>query len=250
MTEKALKIAASASELGLEKGDTVLVHSSLKSLGEGVTPADVIDGLLECLGEGGTLMLPALSYLTCNREHPVFDYHATKSNVGAIPEYFRSSVPGVIRSMCPTHSCCAKGKNAEYLTSGHHLDNTPCGENSPFRRLMLLSGKILFLGCGMRPNTSMHAVEELSVPDYLFAEEVEYTMIREDGSSYRSSCFAHNFKGVSQRYERLAGLLCGSELRHGGILGSDSYLVETDAMWKKADAQYRIDPHYFIDKAE
>jgi aminoglycoside 3-N-acetyltransferase len=44
-------------ELGLEKGDVVLVHSSFKSFG-GVEggPQTVIDALLEVLGEEGTLV--------------------------------------------------------------------------------------------------------------------------------------------------------------------------------------------------
>ena len=116
--------------LGIVPGDALMVHSSLKSLGEGFTPADVIEGLRGALGAEGTLMLPALSYITCNAKHPVFDYYETKSCVGAIPEYFRTSVEGVLRSVNPTHSCCALGNNAEYLTSGHILDETPCGENS------------------------------------------------------------------------------------------------------------------------
>ena len=43
--------------LGIRSGDTLLVHSSLKSL-EGASPADVIEALLALLGPEGTLMLP------------------------------------------------------------------------------------------------------------------------------------------------------------------------------------------------
>ena len=243
------KIAKDAALLGIKKGDTILVHSSLKSLG-GATPQDVIDGLLEALGEEGTLVFPALSYLHCNPSNPVFDYYKTPSNIGAIPEYFRTSVPGVVRSMSPTHSCCAIGKNAEYITSGHVLDKTPCGANSPFRRLMELKGKILFIGCGMRPNTSMHAVEELSEPDYLYGGDFEYIFTDADGKEYKAPCRAHGFKGVSQRYERLANLLDGDELKIGKILSAECHLIYTPAMWEKADKKYREEPHYFIDRNE
>ncbi|MBP5754328.1 MAG: AAC(3) family N-acetyltransferase [Clostridia bacterium] len=250
MNEKSRLIAECSLRLGIAPGDALMVHSSLKSLGEGFTPADVIEGLRGALGAEGTLMLPALSYITCSAKHPVFDYYETKSCVGAIPEYFRTSVEGVLRSVNPTHSCCALGKNAEYLTSGHILDETPCGENSPFRRLMLLKGKILFLGCGMNPNTSMHAVEELVVPDYLFGDLVEYTATDAEGKKHNIRCRAHNFKGVAQRYFRLAALLEGDELRQGRIANAECHLVETVPMWRKAEAKYREDQHYFIDFTE
>ena len=148
MNERIAQIARDTRELGICPGDTVLVHSSLKSLGKGVPPEDVIRGLGMAVGESGTLMFPALSYSSCNREHPYFDYHRSPSNVGAIPEYFRTEVDGVVRSMNPTHSCCALGRYAEELTKDHWQDHTPCGANSPYRRLYELSGKILFIGSG------------------------------------------------------------------------------------------------------
>ncbi len=249
MTELALKIASDAEKLGVRKGDILLVHSSLRSLG-GAKAEEVIDGLRCALGEEGTLVLPALSYMHCNPSNRAFDYNSTPSNVGALPEFFRTSVAGVKRSLNPTHSCCAIGKNADFVVSGHILDDTPCGENSPFRRVYELGGKILFIGCGMNPNTSMHAVEELSRPDYLFGDMFEYELTDENGSKIKSCCRAHGFKNVIQRYDRLADLLDDTELSVGNILSANCHLVDTPAMWKKADAKYREDPHYFIDWAE
>lgn len=246
MTDISAKIASDAEILGICKGDTVLVHSSLRSLG-GASPDDVIKGLKTAVGEDGTLVFPALSYMHCNPGNREFDYYSTPSNVGALPEYFRTRLKGVVRSMNPTHSCCACGKNAEFVTSGHILDDTPCGPNSPFKRVMELGGKILFIGCGMGPNTSMHAVEELSCPDYLFGDFHEYTLTDSKGNRRSVRCRAHNFKGVVQRYDRLASLLNSDELKTGMILSAECHLVKTPAMWEKADRKYRENPHYFID---
>lgn len=248
MTELALKIANDARSLGIEKGDTLLVHSSLRSLG-GAKAEEVIEGLLYALGEEGTLVFPTLSYMNCNPSKPYFDYHETKSNVGYLPEYFRTQVEGVVRSICPTHSCAALGKNAEYITSGHKDDKTPCGKNSPFYRVMELGGKILFLGCGMNCNTSMHAVEELSEPDYLFGGDCVYEITDKDGKKYKSVCRAHGFKGVIQCYYRLADLLDETELSVGNILKAECQLVKAKPMWEKADKKYREDQHWFIDFA-
>ncbi len=247
MTSISQAIANDAKILGINKGDTLLVHSSLRSLGK--VPAEaVINGLLTALGDEGTLVLPALSYMHCNPNNPKFDYYNTPSNVGALSEYFRTSVKGVVRSINPTHSCCALGKNADFVVSSHILDNTPCGANSPFRRVMELNGKILFLGCGTVPNTSMHAIEELSNPDYLFGDCYQYSVTDKYGNNKEISCYAHNFKGVIQRYDRLESLLNEAELKKGKMLSADCHLVYTPAMWEKADKQYRADPHYFIDK--
>lgn len=243
------QIASDARALGVRPGSALLVHSSLRSLGKkGIHPQEVIDGLLLALGDGGTLVFPALSYLHCGPTHSLtFDVLNTPSNVGALPEYFRTSVPGVRRSLCPTHSCCAIGDRQEFVIGEHQLDDTPAGEHSPFRRVMELDGSILFLGCGTNCNTSMHAVEELSRPDYLFEDCYTYTMVREDGSTYEQRCYAHDFRGVSQVYRRMEDLLTDAELQTGNILASSCHLMRCVPLWEKADAKYREDPHYFVD---
>ena len=234
-------------ELGIKRGDTVLMHSSLKALGGEVSPPQLIEALTGALGGEGTLVLPALSYLHCNKNHPFFDYYATPSNVGAIAEYFRTYTEGVVRSINPTHSCCALGANAGFITEGHILDNTPCGKNSPFTRVKELGGKILFLGCGMRPNTSMHAIEELFEPDYLFGETYEYRIKDRQGNSFICLCKAHNFTGVSQRYDRLEELLAdGTELRRGYVLKAFCHLADAGAVWERASAAYSENPNYFV----
>ena len=243
------QIASDARALGVRPGSVLLVHSSLRALGQkGIHPQEVIDGLLLALGDHGTLVFPALSYLHCGPAHSMtFDVRNTPSNVGALPEYFRTSVPGVRRSLCPTHSCCAIGEKRDAVVGEHHLDDTPAGEHSPFRRVMELDGSVLFLGCGTNCNTSMHAVEELSRPDYLFEDCYTYTMIREDGSTYEQRCYAHDFRGVSQVYRRMEGLLTDTELQTGNILAAPCHLMRCVPMWEKAVAKYRENPHYFVD---
>lgn len=243
------QIASDARALGVRPGSVLLVHSSLRSLGQkDIRPQEVIDGLLLALGDHGTLVFPALSYLHCGPAHSLtFDVRNTPSNVGALPEYFRTDMPGVRRSLCPTHSCCAVGEKRDAVVGEHHLDDTPAGAHSPFRRVMELDGSVLFLGCGTNCNTSMHAVEELSRPDYLFEACYTYTMIREDGSSYEQRCYAHDFRGVSQVYRRMEDLLTADELQTGNILAASCHLMRCVPMWEKADAKYRENPHYFVD---
>lgn len=234
-------------DLGVRPGGVLLVHSSLRSLGplEGGAEA-VILGLLDALGPHGTLLLPALSYASVGPGSPVFDLHQTPACVGALPEYFRTR-PGTLRSIHPTHSVCGSGSLAAELLGGHELDSTPVGPHSPFARLPGLEGQILFIGCGLRPNTSMHGVEELAVPPYLFATTSQYTIRLDEGREFTMTVRSHNFAGWAQRYERIAALLNEPALRQGNVLMATCHLVEAAALWSVALKAMQQAPLYFVE---
>lgn len=243
------QIKADLKNLGVAENDNLLVHSSLRSLGEMPDGAEtIISALLEALGPGGTLLFPALSYRDVNRDNPVFDVLNTPCCIGALPEYFRKR-PGTIRSIHPTHSVCGTGYNAERLLGDHFKATTPGGPNSPFYKLRELGGWILFIGCGLHPNTSMHAVEEFVEPVYLFTDQpVDYRIILPDGKEMQMRVRRHNFKGWSQAYERLINVMDSEHLRQGKILNADCYLVDVKNMWEKAYEALKKDPLYFIKK--
>ena len=69
----------------------------------------VIGAFQDVLTPEGTLVLPALSYDEIGPDQPRFDVLRTKSCVGLIPETFRT-MPGVRRSLHPTHSVAAWGR--------------------------------------------------------------------------------------------------------------------------------------------
>lgn len=236
--------------LGLREGDTVLVHSSLRSLWPlSKDPESVIRGLLEVLGPEGTLLFPALSYASVNVENPVFDVAKTPSCVGGLPEYFRLR-EGTLRSIHPTHSVCGIGKKAAELLSGHEKDTTSCGENSPFRKLREQGDWILFLGCGLAPNTSMHAVEELVNPPYLHGDFVDYKIVGAENICSSMRVRRHNFRGYAQAYARMSRLLSPSELRFGSVLSSTCALMNVQALWDKALEALRKDPFAFVNRIE
>jgi aminoglycoside 3-N-acetyltransferase len=244
------RLAAALLAAGLRPGGTALVHSSLSSLGYLPGGAEtVVRGLLEALGAEGTLLVPALSYAHVHPGQPVFDARRTPANIGAVPEHFRTR-RGSRRSLHPTHSVCGIGPQAEWILAEHHLDRTPCGPHSPFRRLFLAGGQVVFLGCGMRPNTSMHGVEERVEPPYLFAGTTVYRLIREDGGRLEMACRGHDFKGWAQRYERIAPLLSGDELRTGRALQATVHILEARAMWERGEAALRRDPFFFVERLE
>ena len=230
--------------LGIRPDDTVLMHSSLSSLGYVEGGADtVIDTLLDVLKEG-TLLIPALSYESVTTESPEFSVLNSPSCIGRISETFRTR-PGVRRSMHPTHSVCGVGRLAEEILSRHLDTDTPVGEMSPFALLPSYGGKVLMLGCGLRPNTSMHGVEELVKPDYLLhPEPVEYRLTGYDGKITRKIYLRHDFRTAIQRYDRLAEKM---EIACGKVLNATSYLIDAQTMWQVGEKALREDPHCFID---
>ena len=217
----------------------------MRSLGkvEGGAEA-VIRALLDVLGKDGTLLFPALSFRDVTTDTPYFDVRKTPSCVGALPEYFRQR-EGTQRSLHPTHSVCGVGKRASEILSGHENDTTPCGTNSPFYKLPQYDGQILFLGCGLRPNTSMHAIEELSTPPYLYDDLLDYEMTDTDGQTFMMTIRRHNFAGWVQRYDRLEQVL---DVQTGKILDADCHLVEASAMWPAAHEKLKHDPLFFVDR--
>lgn len=238
--------------LGIRSGDTVLMHSGFRSLG-GIE--DGADGFYRCfldlLGSRGTLAVPTLTYESVY-ETKLFDVLRTPGCVGWLSEYFRTQLDGVVRSLHPTHSCAAKGYNSAFLTADNERDNTPCGSNSAFRKLPLLGGKILMLGCTLAPCTSMHGVEETVMSPYLFADmpPVDYRIIDKNGTESLMSVYGHGFSfyHYEQRYTRIDQVLTAPELINGKILDAEVYLIDAAALWKKCRLKMMEEPYFFVEK--
>ena len=160
-------LAAGLARLGIARGDTLFVHSSLKSLGyvEGGAPA-VIGALQDAVGSQGTLLLPTY-YLpggtvraTCAMPDYVFDPRRHGTHMGRLPEAFLASA-GVRRSIHPTHSVSAWGRHAIHLTEAHHRAPSIFGMDSPWQRFIGCEhAKVLGLGISMGPVTFYHALED------------------------------------------------------------------------------------------
>lgn len=163
--------------LGVKPGMTLLVHSSLKSLGfvSGGAPA-VILALEEALGSTGTLMMPTFTAdisEPANWQHPpvpeswweilrdtmpAYDPALTPTyHMGIIAETFRKQT-GVLRSSNPDASFAAWGADAQEMLAGHALFPL-FGEGSPVARLYDREGWVLLLGVGHERNTSLHLAE-------------------------------------------------------------------------------------------
>lgn len=234
--------------LGVKESDNLLVHTSFRSFGRvDGGPETVVSSLMESIGENGTLLMPALSYETVTENQPVFKVNETPSCVGALTEYFRQR-KGTLRSLHPTHSISAYGKKAELFIKNHVLDSTPVGPNSPLSKLRDENGKLLFIGCGLRPNTSIHGIEEFVIPEYLYNGDVTFTIEDADGKLKQYTHTTHGFKGWEQRYDHIESILNDNELIKGKVLEADCYLLDVKALWTKTLKKLQENPLYFIDK--
>lgn len=235
--------------LGIKVGDVVLMHSSFKSLGsKDLNLEIIISALLEVLSEKGTLLLPCLSYSEVNDNNPYFNVTTTPCCLGAIPEYFRTR-KNTIRSVHPSHSVCATGNLAWEMTKDHINDTTPVGPNSPFSLLPKYNGKILMLGCGLEPNTSIHGIEEVANAPYCLNDyDTNYMITLENNEVIKSRHKRHNFNGLIQRYDKIDEILSTDDLTYGKVLDASCYLIDSNALWLKAVDAIKENPYRFVEK--
>jgi aminoglycoside 3-N-acetyltransferase len=96
----------------------------------------------------------------------------------------------------------------------------------------------------------MHGVEELVEPPYLYADELDYQVVLEDGTQRMMRLRRHNFLGWEQRYDRLGPLMGADGLRVGPVLAATAHLVEAALMWEVAYAALCRSPLYFVDRTD
>lgn len=188
-TKQSLKQDLAA--MGLTGAETILIHSSMKSIGEVEGGADtVLDALMEYFAQG-LLLLPTHTWRFMDGGNTVFDVRNSPCCVGILPELFRQR-PGVIRSLHPTHSMAAYGKDAAAYLAGELETSTPCAPGGCYDRLRTVHGKILLLGVTHARNTFIHSVEEvLNVPHRLTDKPLKLTVVDEAGESHTAYMRRH-----------------------------------------------------------
>jgi aminoglycoside 3-N-acetyltransferase len=168
--------------LGVTAGDTIMLHASVRAVGEVAGGPDQIHlALKDAITTDGTLMMYAScpryydeverGHLSAEQERelleklPVFDPLTARSerDNGALVELFRT-FPGALVNPHVARFV-VWGKHADYLISIQPW-HYPFGRDSALDRLRRLNGRILLLGCDHDTATFLHYAEHVvEIPD-------------------------------------------------------------------------------------
>jgi aminoglycoside 3-N-acetyltransferase len=174
------RLATDLRALGLQPGQDLLIHCSLRRIG----PVDggaatLLNALTDVLGPAATLVVPTQTTLNslsspafvaatsgldaAGRARfiaamPGFDPATTPSiGMGVFAEYLRTR-PAAVRSDHPQVSFAALGPGARACTSVHDL-NCHLGDRSPLGWLYEANADIVLLGVGYSACTAFHLAE-------------------------------------------------------------------------------------------
>lgn len=130
--------------LGIEKGDTLIVHSQWRSFygyRQG-SPEALVLLLMQLVGPDGNVLMPAYG---ANKTR--FDVGSTASGAGVLSEVFRM-MPGVERAAIPHFSLAGIGPDVPLFFSQSEQCSYGFDESSPYSLASNAGAKILLLGMG------------------------------------------------------------------------------------------------------
>ena len=230
--------------LGVEKGDTLLVHSSYKSFG-GVEggPQAVIDALLEVLGEEGTLLMPTFNFDFCKGAD--WDVRETPSQMGYMTNLARLD-PRARRVFHPIYSFAVIGKYAEDF--GEINDKSSYGANSAFAKLRELEGKIMVIGLSYNDSmTFFHHIEEMEGVDYRYLKDFTGNITDWDGNTVTDTyqMLVRNLEmGIETMVDPMGALLEEAEIIKSRKIGeADVKLMKANEVYDFTVREMKRDPY-------
>lgn len=237
--------------LGIEKGDTIFVHSDIATFGRLATKdrayllKSLTDVLKESVGKKGSLIMPTFTYSFCNGE--IFDLEKSRSTVGVLTEYFRNQ-PGVKRSVQPIFSCAVCGDKAEELSC---VSKDSFGEDSIFDKLRKHKGKLVFFGADFHSCTYIHYLEQSFNVPYRYIKKFKGKIKNgdneyEDEYSFYVRDLEKNVILDTARLEEYLlekGFMNKVSIGHGSVL-----LVDADTLYQEGHKLLESDINYFLRK--
>lgn len=235
--------------LGIDRRGTLLVHSSMKSIGEVEGGADtVLDALSEYMKDG-LLVMPTHTWSYINADNPRFYVEDSPSCVGILTELFRKR-PGVVRSLHPTHSVAALGKDAKEFVEGNELFDTPCARGSSWGKLLDREATIMLIGVDLTRNTYIHGVEEwLDIPGRLTDTHEQLYVVLPDGTEISVPSRRH--RGYpSDNFGKVEEIFLKNGIMYKGVFGdAEVRICDTVSMTNCLFHMLSIDPHLFSDNS-
>lgn len=189
----------------IDQTGTLLVHSSMKAIGEVEGGADTVLNVLIDYMKDGLLLFPTHTWEDWNLVDGIYNPKTEKSCVGILPNLFMKKA-GVVRSLHPTHSVAALGNRAvEYIKRDEEVF-TPCPPTGCFGGLYEEEAQILFLGTGLDKNTYIHSLEEqLNIPDRINPNVRDIKILKPEGTTKNIKFHSHysSLGDPSKNYAKL-----------------------------------------------
>lgn len=237
---------------GIKPDDNILIHSSLKSFGT-IKGETIIKALTSYITDG-LIVFPTHSWATMKQDNQVFDISKTPSCVGALTN-IALNTEGFVRSMHPTHSVCAYGKNKEEYLSLDDNSNTPVNPNGCFGKVLAEKKfKLLFMGAPLSKITFVHSIEEEFDVEDRFTDHI-YTFKSVGNKKkivyHMPKHFSTKNPHLSEHYEKLLKPMLNMGIASEHYIGNSlTHIIDAD---KCRNYVYRLledDIHVFDDFRE
>ncbi len=232
--------------LGVEAGDTLLVHSSYKSFGPVDGGPQTVVRALELAVDtehDGTLVMPTFNF-GFNKGEP-WDVRTTPSKMGVLTELARQD-PRAKRVFHPFYSFAVLGKHAEMLGSLRY--KSAYERNSVFGKLRDLDGKIMVIGLSYTNSmTFFHHIEQMEGVDYRFLKQFTGEVTDADGRTYTDTfemLVRDIDKGVITEVDPMGFLMEEKGVIQVRKIGeADVKLMKANEVYAFTAREMRRDPH-------
>lgn len=237
--------------LGVEPGQTIMLHASVRAIGWIVGGPDlVLQALLNLLTPTGTLMMyvawedrtehwpdwPAERQAVYQAECPPFDPATSRAHRkwSILTEYLRTR-PGACRSANPTASVAAVGAKAAWITEDHPLQYG-YGSGSPLDKLCQAGGQVLLLGAPLDTITLLHYAEHTAAVPNKRIVHYQVPLLRDgrrvwiEVEEFDTSCGIVDWEGGDYFTAIAQDFLAAGKGRSGTVGAAQSYLFDAAAL--------------------
>ncbi|SDK52466.1 aminoglycoside 3-N-acetyltransferase [Maridesulfovibrio ferrireducens] len=157
------KLFQALERAGVQAGGTLFIRTSLSAASafEGGV-VGYLNALKEYLTPSGNLVMSSYTFskspLMTLADNPLFAPESSIDQLNLVSEFFRRQ-SDVYRSIHPTHSVSAWGKDAQWITKDHHTSSFCYAEVSPFAKLYALDANEVSIGV-FPTSLSYHYIEQ------------------------------------------------------------------------------------------
>lgn len=241
-------------KFNFSKGSPVIVHTSLKAIGEIDGGADtLLSALIEYAdSKEGVLCVPTHTWATRS-----LDLRKAESCIGVFPA-IAAAHPKAVRSLHPTHSMAVfgEGKRVEKFVLKERDVDTPVSPHGCYGNLYRENGYVLLIGVDHTKNTFLHCVEEMmNVPGRLTDEKVEAVIINKYGTKEKKLLYwfdESEIPDVSENFGKLESAFRYHNCIQDGVLGNaEMQLCDAVKMKNVLELVYKNsgEKELFADKA-